>query len=119
MSRHRLIADLELEDETGTYAVPAGFETDFASIEPLRNILLFGLFALLVEYGNYSATVHDWLYATGRVSRKQADDIFYRALLAEGVDRWRAWLFWSGVRIGGAKQYNSTPTSSGFSSSGD
>ena len=31
--------------------------------------------------------------------------VLYRALRAEGVARWRAWLFWAGVRIGGTKQY--------------
>jgi len=38
---------------------------------------------------------------------------------AEGVARWRAWLFWAGVRIGGARHFTKTPTRSGFSSSGD
>ena len=116
---YTLLADLVLADEDErTITVPAGFVTDFASIKVLHNAFLFVLFALVSGYGNYAATVHDWLYFGGQLSRKEADAVLYRALRAEGVARWRAWLFWAGVRLGGAKQYK-TPTSSGFSSSGD
>ena len=116
---YTLLADLVLADEDErTITVPAGFVTDFASIKVLHNAFLFVLFALVSGYGNYAATVHDWLYFGGQLSRKEADAVLYRALRAEGVARWRAWLFWAGVRLGVAKQYK-TPTSSGFSSSGD
>ena len=43
---------------------------------------------------------------TDKVGRKQADDVFYQPLRAEGVARWRAWLFWAGVRVGGASRYS-------------
>ena len=117
---YKLLDDLVLADEDErTIIVPAGFTTDFASIKVLHNAFLFVLFALVSGYGNYAATVHDWLYEHGSLTRNEADAVLYRALRAEGVARWRAWLFWAGVRIGGAKQYTATPTSSGFSSSGD
>ncbi|SDQ79958.1 Protein of unknown function [Pseudomonas lundensis] len=117
---YKLLDDLVLADEElGAITVPQGFQTDFASIKVLHNAFLFVLFALVAGYGNYAATVHDWLYEHGSLTRKEADAVLYRALRAEGVARWRAWLMWAGVRIGGAKQYSSTPTSSGFSSSGD
>ncbi|MBX9404837.1 DUF1353 domain-containing protein [Pseudomonas baetica] len=117
---YKLLDDLVLADDyQRTIIVPAGFVTDFASIQVLHNAFLFVLFALVSGYGNYAATVHDWLYFGGQLSRKEADAVLYRALRAEGVARWRAWLMWAGVRIGGAKQYTATPTSSGFSSPGD
>ncbi|WP_431482121.1 DUF1353 domain-containing protein [Pseudomonas gorinensis] len=104
-----LLADLSLQDDDhGLITVPAGFRTDFASIQFLHNIFLFVLYALLAGYGNYAATVHDWLYTTGPLTRKQADAVLYRGLRAEGVARWRAWLFWAGVRIGGGKRYKIT-----------
>ncbi len=116
---YKLLDDLVLaDDDQRTIIVPAGFVTDFASIQVLHNAFLFVLFALVSGYGNYAATVHDFLYSEGQVSRKEADAVLFRALRAEGVARWRAWLMWAGVRIGGAKHYK-TPTSSGFSSSGD
>jgi hypothetical protein len=109
--QHTLLAELVLADEdVGVIVVPAGVSTNFASLDVLHNVLLFVLFALVAGYGNYAATVHDWLYTTGQVSRKEADAVLYRALRAEGVARWRAWLFWSGVRIGGAHRYRSVIT---------
>ncbi|MGH8417347.1 MAG: DUF1353 domain-containing protein [Pseudomonas sp.] len=117
---HVLLDDLVLaDDEQGVITVLSGFTTEFASIKVLHNAFLFVLFALVSGYGNYAATVHDWLYTTGEVTRKEADAVLYRALRAEGVARWRAWLFWAGVRIGGAKQYSKTPTSSGFFTPGE
>lgn len=108
---HILLDDLIFEDEKlGTIIVPSGSTTDFASIKVLHNAFLFVFFALVSGYGNYSATVHDYLYTTHSVgskaiTRKEADEILYRALRAEGVARWRAWLFWVGVRLGGGKAY--------------
>ena len=117
---YKLLDDLVLaDDDQRVITVPAGFVTDFASIQVLHNAFLFVLFALVSGYGNYAATVHDFLYSGGQVSRKEADAVLYRALRAEGVARWRAYLFWLGVRIGGAKHYTKIPTRSGFSSSGD
>lgn len=117
---HKLLADLVFhDDEYGLIIVPAGFSTNFASIKVLHNIFLFVFFALVAGYGNYAATVHDWLYSTGQIPRKQADAVLYRALRAEGVARWRAWLFWAGVRIGASNRYTKTPTSSGFFTSGE
>ena len=104
--KHVLLSDLVWEDgDTTTITVPAGFVTDFASIKALHNAFLFPLYALVSGYGNYAATLHDWLYTTGQVSRKEADAVLYRALRSEGVAKWRAWIFWAGVRIGGASEY--------------
>jgi hypothetical protein len=103
---HTLLADLVLaDDDAKAITVPAGYTTDFASIRVLHNAALFVLFALVSGYGNYAGTVHDWLYEHGRLTRREADAVLYRALRAEGVARWRAWLFWVGVRLGGAKHY--------------
>ncbi|WP_277962055.1 DUF1353 domain-containing protein [Pseudomonas sp. RIT-To-2] len=104
--QHRLLADLILDDDlVGLITVPRGFLTDFATLDPLHNPILFPGFALVSGYGNYAATVHDWLYSTGQFSRKVSDGVFYRALRAEGVAQWRAGLFWAGVRAGGAAHY--------------
>lgn len=104
---HRLLADLVLEDDVhGRLVAEIGFKTNFASLSALHNVFLFPLYALVAGYGNYSATIHDKLYTTGSLSRKQADKVLYRALRAEGVAKWRAWIFWAGARIGGAKHYS-------------
>lgn len=89
----------------GDIVVPKGFDTNYASIEVFHNIFLFPIFALFAGYGNYASTVHDYLYSRQVYGRKECDAIFYEALREEGVAKWRAWLMWAGVRIGGKKAY--------------
>lgn len=91
------------------------FTTNYASIDIFHNIWLFVFYALLADYGDKSATIHDWLYsgygierADGSIyypTRKECDEVLYRLLRAEGVARWRAWMFYYGVRIGGGSHY--------------
>lgn len=89
------------------------FQTNYASIDIFHNIWLFVFYALLADYGDKSATIHDWLYSgygIGECSiyyptRKECDQIMYRLLRAEGVARWRAWMFYAGVRVGGSSHY--------------
>lgn len=102
----QLTADLVYDDDVeGMIVVPKDFVTDFASIGGLHNVILFPLFALVAGYGNYASTVHDYLYRNGKLTRARADALFYRALRAEGIAKWRAAFFWAGVRIGGASSY--------------
>lgn len=143
-----LLDQLEFSDTNhGLLTVPAGTTSDLASIRILREIcrwaaagaligwaLAWGwlstallilaiaalaLYGLLAGYGMRAAILHDWLYGAGRLSRAQADAVFYRALRADGVARWRAWIFYIGVRIGGASSYIQAPVDPGLSSSGD
>ena len=62
--------------------VPAGFETDFASVP--RG--LWNIFPPLGLYGE-PAIVHDFLYRTQPVDRKTADLVFLEAMKAKGC-RW-------------------------------
>ncbi|WP_160286819.1 DUF1353 domain-containing protein [Pseudomonas knackmussii] len=103
--KHRLLTDLVLEDDLGTFTAPAGYQTDFASLQVLHNVVLFVFFALVAGYGNLAATIHDQLYTTGQLPRKDCDAVFYRALRAEGVAAWRAFIMWLGVRLGGKGHY--------------
>ena len=53
--------------------------------------------------------VHDYLYGMGDASgftRKQADRLFKKLLMANGVDEERADTMYSGVRVGGRGHYN-------------
>lgn len=98
----RLLAPFSyLDPDNGLIKAPAGFETDFASVPrwPLT-------FALLGQYGHAAAVLHDWLYSSGLLSRADADRVFLNALRSSGIARWRAWLMYAGVRIGGSSRYN-------------
>jgi len=104
-TKFRLLSPLHFRDTVGDVVVPSGFITDFASLKAVHNIILFPLYALMSGYGNYGSTVHDYMYRTKMVSRKTADEYFYRALRAEGVARWRSIVFYVGVRLGGWTHY--------------
>jgi len=122
----------------GLLTVPAGFDSDLASIRILRevsraawllslacwffawswvaNTLLvlaigsLALYALLAGYGLRAAILHDWLYTTALLPRAAADAVFYRALrTGDGTARWRALFFWVGVRVGGIYAYSIAP----------
>jgi hypothetical protein len=94
-----------MDDKYGIITAPANFETDLASIEALRYVAPL-LFCLLAGYGNAACTIHDMLYKEGSLARSDADSVLYRALKAEGVEPWRARVFWAGVRVFGKSHYN-------------
>ena len=82
--------------------VPEGFQTDLESIPrvlPLAYAILYGT-------AHKAAVVHDWLYTTGSVSRKTADDIMYEAIVATKEPKWKAWAIWAGLRTGGWVRWN-------------
>jgi hypothetical protein len=114
--------------------VPTDFHSDLASIRILREvcrysalgallgwsfglgwlatallsvaIIALALYGLLAGYGMRAAILHDWLYTLGGLSRGQCDAVFYRALTTgDGTARWRASIFWLGVRFGGFIRY--------------
>ena len=93
----QLLAPLTYDSpRVGRITVPAGFTTDFASVPRLP-------FAYWLA-GNTAprpANVHDWLYQTKALTRRQADAVFYEAMGAWGMMGWRRWLMWSAVRAFG------------------
>lgn len=83
--------------------IKAGFVHDLASV-PVPLNLIFR------KHGDHSkaAIVHDYLYsnqglvsAYKRYTRAESDEIFYKAMLESGVNKFKAWLMWAGVRSGG------------------
>ncbi|WP_341522220.1 DUF1353 domain-containing protein [Pseudomonas sp. G.S.17] len=134
----------------GLIVVPNTFVSDLASIRILREIcrwcavtaltggtlvdsypwtraaliviavIALAIYGLLVGYGMRASILHDWLYTFGPLTRRECDDIYYRALTTgDGTARWRAWIFFLGVRLGGHWSYTKTPTSPGASSLSD
>ncbi len=78
-----------------TFDVPAGFETDFASVP---RVFVW----LIPKYGKYTkaAILHDWLCdesKAGRFDRADADGTFRRAMRELGVSFLRRWLMWAAV----------------------
>lgn len=76
--------------------VPAGFETDLASIPQL-----FHSVVPVNGMHRAAAIVHDWLYVTQPCPRADADRIFLEAMANLGV-RWsQRWVMYAAVRVGG------------------
>lgn len=81
--------------------VPVGFKTDLASIPRI-------LWNILPPIGNYdrAAVLHDFLYNTGGMKRKDADSVLREAMDVAGVSHFIRWTIYSGVRIGGWVPWN-------------
>lgn len=90
----KLIEDLVYEDkEHGRITVPAGFETDFASVPRIPVV-----FELVGDRGHAAATLHDWLYHNENFTRKEVDGILLQALRDTKVGKVRSYLMYFGVR---------------------
>ena len=81
---------------------PAGFICDGASIPRWAWTTIGGPFT-----GKYreAAVIHDWLYRSGLVTRKEADKIFEEAMEILGVSLWRRKVMHRAVRIGAGKKW--------------
>lgn len=80
--------------------VPAGFETDLASVPRLPVV-----YWLCGGRANKPAVVHDFLYTKGALLRDVADAVFLEAMGVVGVPIVYRRLMWAGVRLGGASRY--------------
>ena len=87
--------------EVWMVTVPAGFDTDFASVPRLPF-----MFWLLGDRADHAATIHDYLYRMARVSRALADRTFVEAAGVEGVSWLARWTMWTGLRVGGWAAYD-------------
>lgn len=76
--------------------VPAGFETDLASI-PARYRQYFSVNGL----HRRAAVLHDYLYHHRIGTRASADALFYEAMADLGVPYLERTVMWAAVRVGG------------------
>lgn len=97
--RWRLLVILAYSSNlAGLVIVPAGFETDFASVPRLPVA-----FALFGDVAHEAAVIHDYLYSTGMVSREVADKVLLEAMESTGIAAWRRWpIYWAVRQFGGS-----------------
>jgi hypothetical protein len=100
-ARWKLDEPLEYYSETfGPISVPAGFETDFASVPRLPLA-----YWLTGDTAHASAVVHDYLcrhwYTACRITWAEAAKVFREAMAHEGVPLWRRNLMYFAVRLAG------------------
>lgn len=90
-----------VDAETGrTIVVPAGFICDGASIPR-------ALWTVIApsDLSECAWLLHDWLYRYGASegwTRKEADRLFYRINREQKESRFKSWLAYRGVRLGGS-----------------
>lgn len=79
--------------------VPVGYRTDLASVP--RPV--WWLIPRDDEFARRPSVIHDFIYThgTAKFTKAEADQVFYDALLEEGMPKPLAWLMFAAVRIGG------------------
>lgn len=84
----------------GAVFVPAGFETDYASVPR-------GLWNIFPKKGRYSkaAVLHDFLYRKTGVPRDLCDRIFLEAMETSGVNWFTRHTIYRAVRLFGGAAY--------------
>jgi hypothetical protein len=88
-----------------TFTVPAGFETDYASV-PRSPVV----FLLTADTAHAASALHDFLYtAPHPVPRAMADAVLREASIVSGVPAWRAALMFYGVRAFGGSHWVADP----------
>lgn len=92
--------DYKSSDGKMIVTVPKGFETDFASIP-----FLFWIFFPPIGIWLKAAVVHDYLYRTGKKSRKEADSVFLKEIKLAPI---RMFIIWLNVRLFGWLFYHKT-----------
>lgn len=96
-----LVPLVYVSDQTiSTYTVPAGFETDFATIP--RIPLVFDLFG---DCAHRAAVLHDWLYTTKATTQYTADMLLLEAMKCTGMSSWRRYAIYFAVRMFGKQFY--------------
>lgn len=83
--------------------VPKGFASDGMSVPRL----LWGVISPQYDPRTLApSVVHDWLYTVHIVSRREADEWFKSALLANGFGTVRTWLVFCAVRVFGETHWS-------------
>lgn len=117
---YMLLDDFSFQDTVfGKIVAKKSFQTNYASIDILYKTGLLFFYSILAGYGDKAATIHDWVYSGFGVekedgsiyypTRKECDQIFFRALRDEGVDIVRSYMFYMGVRLGGSAAFTAGP----------
>jgi len=84
-------------------AVPAGAETDFASIPRF----LWRIAPPATGRHRRAAVVHDWIYRTPDllITRERADEIFLEGMEVDGTAAWLRQAMYRSVRMFGGSSY--------------
>jgi hypothetical protein len=95
--------DLYFKVDNVAHKIPEGFKTDLASVPRL----LWPLFSPVQYEIILPSTIHDFFYKNNfGYTRKEIDSIFYWALIDNGISKFKAYVFFVGVRMFGWNYFN-------------
>lgn len=99
-----LLEDLNVEFNGKHITVPAGFQSDGASVP---EFLWDSVSPKIDQRTLRGAVVHDYLYRTAdeQWTRKEADELFYELIREDGLSWWRAQKAYWGVRLFGSSAW--------------
>lgn len=98
---YKLLTPIHYSTDKYTIYVSEGFVWDGASI-PRE---LWEAVGCPMDFP-FSSCIHDALYRSHLLSRKEADKVFHSVLLSTGVNQVKAKAMYLGVRLGGDESYN-------------
>lgn len=93
-----LVEPLVYKGAERTFTITSGFLTDFASVPRILRSL--------VPTHTRAAVLHDWLYATAKTTRKDADGLFLRAMREAGINKVKRFAMYAAVRVFGFAAWN-------------
>ena len=99
-----LLEDVTVQFNDKIVTVPAGFQSDGASVP---EFLWDSVSPKIDQRTLRGAVVHDYLYRTANEqwTRKEADEFFYRLIREDGLNWWRAQKAYWGVRLFGSSAW--------------
>lgn len=83
-------------DKNRIFTVPAGFQTNFASVPRILQ-----LFFRKKDVYSAASVLHDYLYASKEVSKKEADEILEEGMIVAGSSKTTAKIFHLAVKFFG------------------
>lgn len=98
--KYQLLSDLHVETSKYKVMLAAGMIFNGADIPEA----LWSLIGCPLDFA-VEAAVHDALYRSRVLGRKESDEVFYELMKQQGVDSITARKMYLGVRIGGASAY--------------
>lgn len=101
----RTVCKNKIVFEERTFVIPAGFESDGASVPRFFWRIIF---PPLDHRAIRAGVAHDWIYRNQPPgwTRKDADRMFRQFLIEDGLPKFRARLAYWGVRLGGWRAWN-------------
>lgn len=91
---------LEEEFEYLDHLIPKGFITDLDTVYRVPFV-----YAIFKGKARIAALLHDWLYTTGYLTRKEADILLRDIAILEGNPKWVAHCMYIAVRLMGRSRY--------------